>query len=157
MRCNALAKRRPFRNLSPFIPQFVITSTTKDISSHETTLREDVKLHLSSGSKFLLHKPPHLIGKLRRARVCLTAPANHFRRARSTMLQIDHQQMVADLVIGIAIAFKLAAARCWPCPHLVVEYLIAKGLRCIYISFVLRQTHLAGVEPYRFHGWLPFS
>ena len=33
-----------------------------------------MKLHLSSGSKFLLHKPPHLIGKLRRARVCLTAP-----------------------------------------------------------------------------------
>ena len=33
-----------------------------------------MKLHLSSGSKFLLRKPPHLIGKLRRARVCLTAP-----------------------------------------------------------------------------------
>ena len=33
-----------------------------------------MKLHLSSGSKFLLRKPPHLIGKLRRFCVRLTAP-----------------------------------------------------------------------------------
>ena len=41
IQCKAFAERRPFRNLSPYIPQFAITSTTKDISSHETTLRQN--------------------------------------------------------------------------------------------------------------------
>ena len=53
---------------------------TMPIESYETTLRKDVKLRLSSGSKLLLHKPPHLIGKLRRARIRLTALVNDIGR-----------------------------------------------------------------------------
>ena len=74
MQCNAFVERGPFRNLFPDIPQFAITSTTKDISSHETTLWQNAKLHLSSGSNFLMLKSPHRIGKLRRVCVRLTAP-----------------------------------------------------------------------------------
>ena len=85
MQCNAFVERRPFRNLSPYIPQFAITSTTKDISSHETTLRKNAKLPLSNGSDFLLHDSPHLIGKLRRARVCLTAPGKEVKIEEVTL------------------------------------------------------------------------
>ena len=75
IQCNAFAERRPFRNLSPYIPQFAITSTTKEISSHEMTLGKNARLSLPNGSDFLLHKSPHRISKLRRVCVRLTAPS----------------------------------------------------------------------------------
>jgi len=72
--CPGSGSNEVSRNSQPFILPSAITSTKKDISSHEGALRENAKLPLSSGSNFLLHKSPHFIGKLRRVRVRLTGP-----------------------------------------------------------------------------------
>ena len=114
MQCNAFVERRPFRNLSPYIPQFAITSTTKDISSHETTLRQNAKLLLSSGSDFLLHKSSQRTRKQRRVRVRLTAPETHY-----LWRAVDHEGEVLESFVTkrrdrrAALAFlKKALKRC---------------------------------------------
>ena len=73
-------------------------------------------------------------------------------RARTAMLKIDNQQVVANLVVGIHIAREVAASRRRLGTHLFVKDLVAERLSRIDINRAFRQAHFEGIEPHRFHG-----